>query len=266
MTRPDDIARIRVPDLFLERYRLGELPEDERGRIERLLLLDSELRGRLDALEASDAEVARSYPAPLMDERIRGRARAAGISKSQTTPARRAGWLMPALAAAAVLLAAGVGVVRSPQPGDGILLKGGDAELIVFRKTAAGSERLEPGAPAGPGDLIRVGYRAAGQPYGAIVSTDGNGNVTQHLPRSGGRAASLESGTTVLLDFSYELDDAPRWERFYLVTGAEPFDLEPVRRAALAVATAGSESSPPPLRLARNLEQSVFSLSKESVP
>jgi hypothetical protein len=69
----------------------------------------------------------------------------------------------------------------------------------------------------------------------------------------------------VLLDFSYELDDAPRWERFYLVTGARPFDLEPVRRAALGVATAGSEAVPPPLPLAADLEQSVFSLSKESV-
>ncbi len=77
---------------------------------------------------------------------------------------------------------------------------------------------------------------------------------------------SLEAGGTVLLDFSYELDDAPRWERFYLITGDEPFDLEPVRRAALAAATAGSVATPPPLPLATDLEQSVFSLSKESVP
>ena len=29
MTRPDDAARSRVPDLFLERYVLGELPDGE---------------------------------------------------------------------------------------------------------------------------------------------------------------------------------------------------------------------------------------------
>ena len=271
MTRPDDDAQARVPDLYLERYRLGELPEDERNRVERLLELDPELRGRLDALQGSDAEVARRYPAPLMDERIRARARATGISRSETAPprpARRVGWLVPALAAAAALvLAVGVGVldIAAPGPDDGILIKGGDAELVVFRKTAAGTERLEPGAAATPGDLIRVGYRAAGRSYGVIVSTDGNGNVTQHLPRSGGRAASLETGGTVLLDFSYELDDAPRWERFYLVTGSEGFDLEPVRQAARRVATAGSEAAPPPLPLGPGLEQSVFSLAKESV-
>ena len=63
----------------------------------------------------------------------------------------------------------------------------------------------------------------------------------------------------------YPLDDAPRWERFYLITGNEPFELEPVRRAARRVATAGSEEAPPALDLTRGLEQSVFSLTKESV-
>jgi hypothetical protein len=168
------------------------------------------------------------------------------------------------VAAAIVVLAVGAAVVPIPSPGDGILLKGVEAELVVFRKTASGSERLEAGASATPGDLIRVGYKAAGQAYGAIVSTDGYGNVTQHLPRSGARAASLEAGGTVLLEFSYELDDAPRWERFYLVTGGEPFGLDPVRQAARRVATAGSETAPPTLDLPRGLEQSVFSLTKES--
>lgn len=273
MTRPDDAARTPVPDLYLERYRIGELPEDERGRIERLLELDPELRARFEALTTSETEIAKHYPASSMDERIRGRARAAGISRSlassaPTAPGDRAvRWLMPALAAAAVVLAVGVGVgvLRAPAPDDGVLVKGGDAELVVFRKTPAGTERLEPGATAHRGDLLRMGYRAAGRPYGAILSTDGNGNVTQHLPRSGERAVSLETGGTVLLDFSYELDNAPRWERFYLVTGPEPFELQPVRRAALGVATTGSEIAPPPLPLAADLEQSVFSLAKESV-
>ena len=264
MTRPDDAAT--VPDLYLERYRLGELPEDERGRIERLLELDPALRARLEGLKGSEAEITRRFPAPLMDERIRGRARAAGVSRSATASARRGGgWLVPALAAAAVVLAVGVSVVRPPAPGDGIRLKGGEAELVVFRKTAAGSERLGPGARAVPGDLIRVGYRAAGRSYGAIVSTDGNGNVTQHLPRSGGRAAPLETGGTVLLDFSYELDDAPRWERFYLVTGDEPFDLEAVRQAARDVAAVGSEATAPLLEIPADLEQSIFTLAKETV-
>ena len=73
MTRTDHTAP--VPDLYLERYLLGELPEEERGRIERLVDLDPELRGRLDTLKRSDSEVAQRYPAREVAERIRGRAR-----------------------------------------------------------------------------------------------------------------------------------------------------------------------------------------------
>ena len=267
MTRTDQT--VSVPDLYLERYRLGELPEEERGRIERLLALEPELRGRLETLTHSDSQVAQRYPAREAAVRIRDRARvddAAAASPRRTTSFAQLGavWLAPAVAAATVVLAVGAALAPLPSPGDGILLKGAEAELVVFRKTPSGSERLEAGASASAGDLIRVGYKAAGQVYGAIVSTDGHGSVTQHLPRSGGRAASLEAGGTVLLEFSYELDDAPRWERFYLVTAGEPFGLDPVRQAARRVATRGSETAPPTLELPRGLEQSVFSLTKES--
>ncbi len=263
MIRTDDAAP--VPDLYLERYLLEELPEEERGHIERLLELDPGLKNRLDTLRHSDSEIARRYPAHEAAERIRGRARvedAAESGRATSFGQLTAVWLAPAVAAATVVLAGGVAVVSWPT--DDIRLKGAKAELVVFRRTLSGSERLEPGASATPGDLIRVGYKAAGQAYGVIVSTDGHGSVTQHLPRSGGRAAALEAGGTVLLEFSYELDEAPRWERFYLVTGGEPFGLDPVRQAALRVATAGSETAPPALELPRDLEQSVFSLTKES--
>jgi hypothetical protein len=263
MTRPDETEP--VPDLYLERYLLGELPEDDRRRIEQLLELDPELRGRLDALQGSNRDLAQRYPAPEMAERIRGRLRQAAAGRTRMSEPRPWGWLVPALAAAALLLVVGPTLIQPPTPTDDILIKGADAELVVFRKTPSGSERLERGASALPGDLIRVGYRAAGEGFGVIVSTDGRGSVTQHLPRSGSEAAALEAGGTVLLDFSYELDDAPGWERFYLVTGNEPFELEPVRQAARRVATAGSERAPPALELGRGLEQSVFSLTKESV-
>jgi anti-sigma factor RsiW len=261
MTRPNDAAP--VPDLFLERYLLGELPEDERGRIERLLELEPELRGRLEALKLSEAETTRRYPAPEMADRVRGRLRVMAAERSNVSGRRSWWWFVPGVAAATLALAVGLSVIHPPGLSDEVRLKGAQPALVVFRKTPSGSERLEPGSPARPGDLIRVGYRAAGQSFGVIVSTDGRGRVTQHLPRSGERAARLEAGGTVLLDFSYELDDAPRWERFYLVTGDEPFGLEMVRRSAERVATAGSETAPPALDLPDGLDQSIFSLTKE---
>ena len=52
-----------------------------------------------------------------------------------------------------------------------------------IESVADGSEELQRGAVVRQGDEIRVGYRASGRAYGAILSIDGRGNLTQHLPR-----------------------------------------------------------------------------------
>ena len=52
----------------------------------------------------------------------------------------------------------------------------------------------EPRRGGPPGRPDRIGYRASGRAYGAIVSIDGRGNLTQHLPadrRTGGRTPAL---------------------------------------------------------------------------
>ena len=90
-------------------------------------------------------------------------------------------------------------------------------------------------------DVIRLGYQAAGRAFGVIVSMDGRGTVTQHLPATGTAAVALRPGGQVLLDAAYELDNAPRWERFCLVTSERPFDLGVVLDAA-RLAARGDEA------------------------
>jgi hypothetical protein len=138
--------------------------------------------------------------------------------------------------------------------------------LSVYRRVASGSETLADGAVAHTGDLIRLGYRAAGRAYGVIVSIDGRGAVSLHLPSSGDDAAALGTDATVLLDAAYELDDAPRWERFYLVTGEAPFRVDAVLSAARAAASRASGVPPPELVIPRELEQTTFLLQKEQRP
>jgi len=118
MTRPDDGAP--VTDLHLERYRLGELPEDERARVEGRLAVEPGLRGRLDALAVSEAEIARLHPAPAMAERIRSRAAGAPSPATRVWPDRP--WLVPALAAATVVLAVGLTAIRQRPPAGGVRL------------------------------------------------------------------------------------------------------------------------------------------------
>lgn len=70
-----------------------------------------------------------------------------------------------------------------------------------------------------------MSYVAAGRAHGVIVSIDGRGQVTLHFPADAGAPTALESGRAVPLSHSYELDDAPLFERFMFVTAEAPDDL-----------------------------------------
>jgi hypothetical protein len=111
-----------------------------------------------------------------------------------------------------------------------VRLKGLEPHLAIFRKTDNGSEPLHPGEKARSGELLRIGYQAAGFPYGAILSVDGNGEVTCHWPETGHRAGRLENGEA-LLPSSFELDAAPDYERFYFVVSKRPFELDPLLKS-----------------------------------
>jgi len=266
MTRERDDSR--VPDLLLERYRLGELPEAETRQLRERLGVDPDLKARLDALESSDAEIRHRYPPGWLAEAVRARAR-------RPAPAPRPWrqrWLSPAALAAAAVLA----LVLAPQltsPPDAVSpgvpaptgepvdrVKGAEARLLLFRRTPEGSEPLSDGDSARAGDVLRLGYRSAARLYGVIVSVDGRGAITRHLPLGDGAAAQLRSGETVLLGQAYELDDAPRFERFYLVTSSAPFEVESVLEALRN--EAGSASADASLQLPSKLSQASLLLLK----
>jgi hypothetical protein len=271
MTRDD--ASPRVPDLILERYRLGELPGAEVEALERRLRDDAGLRTRLEALERSDAEIRRRYPPGWLAQRVRLRLSAPALRQAtRPRPAFVRPWPLAAAAVAAVLLAlaprllgppSGRPAPGSPAVGDsGDRIKGLKPGLALFRKTPDGSETLADGAVVQAGDLIRIGYRAAGRGFGVILSIDGRGGVTVHLPARGEEAAALGGGTA-LLDHAYQLDDAPRFERFYFVTAQAPFGVAPVAGAARRAATTPGASE---LALAASFEQATFLLRKGDRP
>jgi hypothetical protein len=251
-----------ISDVTLERYRLGELPPAERDRVSAAIAADAALKARLTVIEQSDQDIAERYPAAEMAAAVRRKARAQTASEA-TPPASTFAWLRPVIVVAASLCLMAVAATvwfRQPVPDD-TTIKGGPA-LVLHRKTTNGSEAMTPGAAVREGDQIRVGYRSAGHRYGVILSIDGRGNVTAHLPRTGDRAAALQPAGTVFLDFAYELDDAPRWERFYFVTSDSEFELEPVRQAVrdASLIRAGQAG---PLSLPREFSQFVFPLTKE---
>lgn len=135
--------------------------------------------------------------------------------------------------------------------------------LVVHRHRASGDETLPDGAVAAKGDLVQVSYVAAGRKYGAVVSIDGRGTVTRHLPDRGAQAPKLERGGAIALPSAYELDDAPKFERFFFVTADAPFPIAPVLDAARDLA-ARPDAATADLPLPADLSEASFLLRKET--
>jgi hypothetical protein len=133
--------------------------------------------------------------------------------------------------------------------------------LFVYRHDAAGDRKLADGAPAARGDLLQLAF--AGRPggYVALLSLDGAGKVTVHWPEGGGRAAPLRDAGEIRVPSAYELDDAPGFERFFLVRSDAPFDVGPIAAAVRGLShRSGVRASPLPLPL--SFQQASVTLAK----
>jgi len=243
--------RTSVSDYKLERYLLGELPQEEMETIQRRLEEDGEVRERLEGLERSNRELQEKYPSEWMGRQIRMRAEGVAMAAPERAFSWRL-WAMPAVVAA--LLVAVLPTLFEPET----RIKGLEPHLKLFLKTADGSEALADSSVVREGNLVQIVYLAVGQSYGAIFSVDGRGEVTQHLPARGKVAARLKTAEADTLDFSYQLDDAPRWERFYFITADTSFGLVAAEREIARLATEEEGK----LRLPGEFKQHLFTLFK----
>lgn len=259
----------RIPEIYLEQALLGELPDEKRS-----LLESDEAVTRLGELEISNREILMKYDPGDMAERIRERLDA-GPSNIRTGwfGEHRVGVL---LAAAAVAIFAGTSPflfrksasIDLTTPGTEITrIKGMDPSISLYRNHDGTVEELVDGATAREADRIQISYNAAGKPFGAIFSIDGRGVVSLHFP--GNRAGSLvlKRDGEVALDFSYQLDDAPRFERFFFVTSDRTFDIDVVLKAAekLSRRLMVGETDPGgvPLELPEGLDHTSLLIRKE---
>ncbi len=232
----------RVPDLLVERLALGELDEAQATRVRARLEAAGEL-DRLEAIDRSNAEILAAHPPSAIRAEVERRAQGRGSPEPAANGWRYA--IVPlAVAAAAVLFF----VLRPRAPGStdpiiasadsgesaegGTRIKG-DPRLLVYRKASGGTELMSAGSPAGAGDLLQVGYQANGASAGVILSIDGSGAVTLHHPLQPDGDPALKDGGKITLRESFELDDAPEFERFFFVARDEgPVDVQAVLDAA----------------------------------
>ncbi|RKH97671.1 ActD-like protein [Corallococcus sp. AB038B] len=273
----------RTPDWLLERIALGELPPDELAAARDRLSREPDGPARLAALEADSRATLEALPPDRVAREVKARfarADSPAAPRAEASPSRPS-WrflpaLVPVLAAATLVVLVRPGASSQQEAHDpwtgtggtpGVLeptrSKGLQPRIDVHRQAGTRTEHLTDGAPAQAGDVVQLSYTAAGHAQGVILSVDGRGTVTSHQPALGDTSAPLERSGTHLLPRAYELDDAPGFERFFLVTADNPFELEGVMAAARVLA-ASPEARTAPLTLPTGLGQTSFLLEKSS--
>ena len=253
-----------TPEWLVERLALGELDAEAAADVRaRLAAEGRDVDAELARLAASSREILEAHPPARIAAAVRARAAAQPGAWRWRVGA-------PLVLASAVALV----LVLRPAPhanfdatGDApeqVTIKGdANARVVVYRRAGTVSERLRDGTPAARGDLLQLAYLAGDARFGALLSIDGRGHVTVHWPEAGAEiAAPLSARGEVRLPSAYELDDAPAFERFFLVTADAPFPVAPVLEAARALAAHPAEARARALPLPSSLRQASLTLDK----
>jgi hypothetical protein len=262
----------KTPAWLIERLAHGELDGNEAAAVRARLAAEGRSADDvIAALVIADRESLAAYPPAAVAAEIRRRAAPPARRRSPVVRATFAGATLALAGALGVVLATGhlapappasTSPVSEPTTIKGTAPTGG-ARLYVYRHAGAGDERLADGQRAAPGDLLQLAYATTAGGFGLLLSIDGSGTVTQHWPEAGStRSPPLRVGGEVRLPSAYELDNAPSFERFFLVRSAEPFDVAPVVAAARALSAQAPLARRAPLPLPARFTQTSLALEK----
>lgn len=229
-----------IPQLLLEEILLGE--KDEKKYYAKYG--KERLQSALAELKKSNQEILATYPAPNFAPAanivsMEGQEAAAKRERSKNAKpniyarlnkARPIFFAAAAIFALALCLPVMTGKIKALGGSSGIRLKGNNHHQIrLYKQEGAEAILLKNGETAKENDLVQITYTPGSYNYGVIFSVDGNGNITRHFPDTSWQAEKLQkTGEEVPLSFSYELDDAPKYECFIFVASKDPFDFSKV--------------------------------------
>lgn len=221
---------------LLEQHALGELRDEQQLKeLERLLEAQGQtLAQAVEALKEDSARQLQRLTQPLGRPPLRAPGARGPRFSFRAAPA-----LLTALAA--VCLGVGMWMRQAPTPVApeqdplaGVRAKGAPLGLLIWRLKESGPEALRDGQQAQAGDTLQLQAHVPPGMFAAIYSVDGRGQVTQHWPYPEAKAQDTQmkqvEGALLTVARSYTLDDAPRFERFYLLVGDAPEPLEGIER------------------------------------
>ena len=224
----------------LERYLAGELSDEEKTILEKRMSQDPQLKAQLDELQELRNQVKKNFPLTSLKYKQWERA------QENTNSRILSKWLKilvtPRVTAFASLCLVGlliltVGIPHNTTPQIDLVqnqgrerIKGNQVQLNIYKKTELGSELQMDSSFVQEGDQLQIEYIALDKGFGTIVSLDGNNTLTIHLNGEGNNPATITKEKE-LLNFSYQLDNAPEFERFYFFNSKNSFSTDSVFQA-----------------------------------
>ena len=227
----------KISDFKLERYLLGELPEKEMRELQERELSDEIFAARVREMREQGKRFLAENPFAALDDKLD----AIEDSKSSVNGQPNVLWLK---VAAALVIALGIFSVvvlnrdvatydnhsasmevAMADADNGTRIKGMQATLEVWKKTGDSAVQMVNLGNAYEGDEIQLRYRVPQKCFGMLISMDGNGTITMHMGE-GDKAIELEPGKMTTLPFAYKLDNAPKFEKFFLLTSEKSFEID----------------------------------------
>ena len=228
----------KISDFKLERYLLGELPEKEMRELQERELSDEIFAARVREMREQGKRFLAENPFAALDDKLEDLGRRENVTEFRGVNTL---WLK---VAAALVIALGVFSmvvlnrdvatydrdsasmqVAMADVDDGTRIKGMQASLEVWKKTGDSAVQMVNLGDAHEGDEIQLRYRVPQKCFGMLFSMDGNGTITMHMGE-GNKAIELEPGKMTTLPFAYKLDNAPKFEKFFLLTSQNSFGID----------------------------------------
>ena len=235
----------KISDFKLERYLLGELPESEMVALQKREAEDEIFAARVAEMRLQGKRFVAENPFAALEERLEAAegmdCHVADAPRNDVDAGRNTLWLKVAAALvialgifSAVVLNRNVDTFDSQNASmevamadmdNGTRIKGMQASLEVWKKTGDSAVQMVNLGNASEGDEIQLRYRVPQKCFGMLFSMDGNGTITMHMGE-GNKAIELEPGKMTTLPFAYKLDNAPKFEKFFLLTSQNAFEID----------------------------------------
>lgn len=260
----------KIPDLYLEQFVLGELSVQKLEELRKQVKNDAELRGRIEQIKHSNCQFFKDECNLENRGEINRR-----LIKPLVVVEKNYGMTWQYASVGAVLVI--VFFILPPVKPDlvkndienlifeepkNIRLKGIEPELHIYRKHNDYIEQVLHNQLAKEDDLLQIKYQGAGYQYGMIFSIDGRGEITLHFPSSRQESNKIQSQGEIALPFSYQLDDAPNFERFFLITSHKNFSVNKILERIRGIKTDLLMREEVSLELPKDTYQTSISLTK----